>query len=66
MASMGKPLHITSRDDWRAWLEENHATEKEIWLLHYKKHAGEPGISYEDAVERGFVLWMGRRHYAAY
>jgi uncharacterized protein YdeI (YjbR/CyaY-like superfamily) len=59
MASMGKPLHITSRDDWRAWLEENHATEKEIWLLHYKKHAGKPGIPYEDAVEEALCFgWI--------
>jgi len=56
---MGKPLHITSRDDWRAWLEENHATEKEIWLLHYKKHAGKPGIPYEDAVEEALCFgWI--------
>jgi uncharacterized protein YdeI (YjbR/CyaY-like superfamily) len=59
MASMGKPLHITSRDDWRAWLEENHATEKEIWLFHYKKHAGKPGIPYEDAVEEALCFgWI--------
>jgi uncharacterized protein YdeI (YjbR/CyaY-like superfamily) len=56
---MGKPLNITSRDDWRAWLEENHATEKEIWLLHYKKHAGKPGIPYEDAVEEALCFgWI--------
>ncbi len=29
---MGKPLRVKDRKGWRAWLEQNHATEKEVWL----------------------------------
>lgn len=52
-------LHFTNRDDWRAWLEQNHATEKEAWLAHYKKHTGKSGIPYEDAVEEALCFgWI--------
>jgi uncharacterized protein YdeI (YjbR/CyaY-like superfamily) len=59
MVAIGKQLHISSRDEWRAWLEENGATAKEIWLIHYKKHTGKPGISYEAAVEEALCFgWI--------
>jgi uncharacterized protein YdeI (YjbR/CyaY-like superfamily) len=59
MAEAEKQIHFTSRDDWRSWLEENHATEKEIWLIHYKKHTGKPTISYEEAVEEALCFgWI--------
>jgi len=56
---MAKQLYFTNRDDWRVWLEQNHATEKEAWLIHYKKHTGKPGIPYEDAVEEALCFgWI--------
>ncbi|MFC1935792.1 YdeI family protein [Chloroflexota bacterium] len=56
---MTKQLYFTSRDEWRAWLEQHHATEKEAWLVHYKKHTGKPGIPYEDAVEEALCFgWI--------
>jgi uncharacterized protein YdeI (YjbR/CyaY-like superfamily) len=65
MRGMGKPLQVKDRESWRAWLEKNHALEKEIWLVHYKKHVAKPGISYEDAVEEalcfGWIDGMLRR-----
>ncbi len=48
-----------SRDDWRMWLAENHATAQEIWLIFYKKHTREPGLSYEEAVEEALCFgWI--------
>jgi uncharacterized protein YdeI (YjbR/CyaY-like superfamily) len=29
---MTENLYVTNRNDWRAWLEENHKTKKEVWL----------------------------------
>jgi len=40
-----------NRVEWREWLEKNHSTEKEIWLVYYKKHTGKKSISYDGAVE---------------
>jgi len=52
-------LHVTDREDWRGWLEKNHAREKEIWLIYYKKHTGKPRIPYEDAVEEALCYgWI--------
>ncbi len=40
-------------------MEQNHASEKEAWLVHYKKHTGKPGIPYEDAVEEALCFgWI--------
>jgi uncharacterized protein YdeI (YjbR/CyaY-like superfamily) len=59
MVEIGKQLHFANRDEWRAWLAEHHATEKEIWLVIYKKHADQPGIAYEDAVEEALCFgWI--------
>src|SRR5947209_6309842 len=48
---LGRTLYITNRKAWRAWLAKNHAREREIWLIYYKKHSGKPRIPYNDAVE---------------
>jgi len=52
-------LYVTNRDDWCAWLRENHDTKKEVWLIYYKKHAGKPRIPYDDAVEEALCFgWV--------
>jgi len=51
--------HMTSRHDWRAWLQENHDTKKEVWLTFYKKHTRKPNISYDEAVEEALCFgWI--------
>lgn len=54
-----RTFYATDRDDWRAWLAENHRTEKEIWLVYPKKHSGKPRIPYADAVEEALCFgWI--------
>jgi uncharacterized protein YdeI (YjbR/CyaY-like superfamily) len=56
---ISKTLYVTNRDDWRAWLEKNHETEKEVWLIYYKKHTNRPRIPYDDAVEEALCFgWI--------
>jgi uncharacterized protein YdeI (YjbR/CyaY-like superfamily) len=56
---MVEQLHLSTRNDWRAWLEKNHATKKEVWLIYYKKHAAKPSIPYEDSVEEALCFgWI--------
>jgi uncharacterized protein YdeI (YjbR/CyaY-like superfamily) len=56
---IGKTLYVTERDDWRKWLKEHHTTEKEIWLICYRKETGKPRISYNDAVEEALCFgWI--------
>jgi uncharacterized protein YdeI (YjbR/CyaY-like superfamily) len=54
-----KTLHVTDRKDWRKWLREHYKTEKEIWLVYYKKATGKPRIEYNDAVEEALCFgWI--------
>ncbi len=56
---LGKKLYVTSRNAWRSWLAKNHNTESEIWLVYYKKHAEQPRIPYNDAVEEALCYgWI--------
>ncbi len=52
-------LHFASRRDWRPWLEKNHETKKEAWLIFYKKHTGKPNVTYDEAVEEAICFgWI--------
>jgi uncharacterized protein YdeI (YjbR/CyaY-like superfamily) len=44
---------ITARDqaEWATWLEANHETEPEVWLVYWKKGSGKQSIGWADAVE---------------
>jgi uncharacterized protein YdeI (YjbR/CyaY-like superfamily) len=54
-----KTLHVTNRKEWRKWLREHYKTEKEIWLVYYKKETGQPRILYNDAVEEALCFgWI--------
>jgi uncharacterized protein YdeI (YjbR/CyaY-like superfamily) len=54
-----KTLHVTSREAWRAWLAKHGRSEKEVWLIFYKKHTDRPRIAYDDAVEEAICFgWI--------
>jgi len=56
---MSNTLYVTNRDDWRAWLKKNHDSQREVWLIYYKKHTGKPRIPYDDAVEEALCYgWI--------
>ena len=56
---LGKTLYVTNRKQWRSWLAKNHAREKVIWLIFYKKSSGKPRIPYNDAVEEALCYgWI--------
>jgi uncharacterized protein YdeI (YjbR/CyaY-like superfamily) len=52
-------LYVSNRNDWRRWLKSNHRSQKEVWLIYYKKHTGKPRIPYDDAVEEAICFgWI--------
>jgi len=52
-------VDIPSRKAWRVWLERNHASVAEVWLVFYKQHTGTPGVEYEAAVEEALCFgWV--------
>lgn len=56
---IGETIYVTTRDDFRKWLLQNHQAKKEIWLIRYKKAAKKPSIDYEEAVEEAICFgWI--------
>jgi uncharacterized protein YdeI (YjbR/CyaY-like superfamily) len=53
---IGETLYITTREDFRKWLEENHKIKSEIWLIQYKKATRKPSINFHDAVEEAMCF----------
>ena len=59
MVEIGKRQSFKKRDNWRAWLAENHATAPELWLVLYKKNSGKPTVTYDEAVEEALCFgWI--------
>jgi uncharacterized protein YdeI (YjbR/CyaY-like superfamily) len=56
---IGKTLYARNRREWRSWLAKHGKTEREIWLIYYKKESGKPRIPYNDAVEEALCYgWI--------
>lgn len=54
-----KTLCVANREEWRAWLKRNYESETEIWLIYYKKHTGQPSVTYDEAVEEALCFgWI--------
>jgi uncharacterized protein YdeI (YjbR/CyaY-like superfamily) len=52
-------LHPQNRDEWRAWLEQNHMRPMGIWLITYKKAIGKPRVAYDESVEEALCFgWI--------
>jgi uncharacterized protein YdeI (YjbR/CyaY-like superfamily) len=52
-------FYARDRGAWRAWLEANHATAAEVWLLFYKRHTAEPCVTLDEAVEEAMCFgWV--------
>jgi uncharacterized protein YdeI (YjbR/CyaY-like superfamily) len=52
-------LLLSSRDDWRDWLETNHTTKTGVWVIIIKKNSAIEGLRYEDAVEEAVCFgWI--------
>ncbi|MDD4012251.1 MAG: YdeI/OmpD-associated family protein [Sphaerochaetaceae bacterium] len=59
MLEQGPILSFSDRTKWRAWLAEHFKSESQAWLVFPMKEAGEPCISYNDAVEEALCFgWI--------
>lgn len=56
---IGETLYVTTRQDFRRWLQTHHADRSEIWLVRYKKASGKPSLDYVHAVEEAICFgWI--------
>ena len=56
---ISETLYVSTREEWRRWLEANHRSEDEIWLISYRKETGRPSLAYNVAVEEALCFgWI--------
>lgn len=49
----------SSQQDWRQWLEKNHASEQSIWLVYYRTATNIPSLSWSAAVDEALCFgWI--------
>jgi uncharacterized protein YdeI (YjbR/CyaY-like superfamily) len=54
-----KTFYAANGQEWRRWLEKNHKTEDEVWLIYYKKASKLPRVPYDDAVREALCFgWV--------
>lgn len=55
-------VQVTSRKEWRAWLEANHTQTESIWLVTFKKSSGQPHLSWSESVDEALCFgWIDSR-----
>ena len=56
---IGETIYVTTADEFRTWLTQNHMDKKEIWLIRFKKATKKPSIDYVEAVEEALCFgWI--------
>jgi uncharacterized protein YdeI (YjbR/CyaY-like superfamily) len=56
---MSEPIYFASPAEFRAWLEEHHETESEVWVGMWKKATGRPSLTWAQAVDEALCFgWI--------
>ena len=56
---MSEPVFFATPADWRAWLEEHHAGEREVLVGFWKKGSGRPSITWPESVDEALCFgWI--------
>ena len=54
-----EPTFFPTPADFRAWLEEHHATTNHLWVGYYKKATNKPSVTWEDTVDEALCYgWI--------
>ncbi|MBK9257903.1 MAG: YdeI/OmpD-associated family protein [Saprospiraceae bacterium] len=54
-----------NKEEWRVWLENNHARLDNVWVVFYKKASGIPTISWSDSVDEALCFgWIDSKKIA--
>lgn len=57
--NVGTKLSAGSASEWRAWLEQNGDSARDIWLVLYKKSSGKGGLAFMEALEEALCFgWI--------
>jgi uncharacterized protein YdeI (YjbR/CyaY-like superfamily) len=54
-----RPLFFATGKEFRAWLDEHHATATDLWVGFFKKGSGRPSITWPEAVDEALCFgWI--------
>jgi hypothetical protein len=54
-----EPIFFATPAEFRAWLEENHLRESELWVGFHKKRSGRPSITWAESVDQALCFgWI--------
>jgi uncharacterized protein YdeI (YjbR/CyaY-like superfamily) len=57
--SEAKPIFFKGPEEYRAWLENNHETAKELWIGFWKKSTGKATITWQECVDESLCFgWI--------
>ena len=52
-------VDVRTREEWRQWLAQHHASSPGIWLVRHKQHTGVKSMPYEDIVREALCFgWI--------
>lgn len=52
-------IYVSTRNEWRKWLEKHHDSAREIWFVFYRKDSGRSSVKYNEAVEEALCFgWI--------
>lgn len=53
------PAFFETSEDFRTWLEQNHANASELWVGYYRKATGRPSVTWEETVDEALCYgWI--------
>ena len=53
------PVYFRSPDEFRAWLEDHHASVDELWVGYFKKGTGTPSMTWPESVDEALCFgWI--------
>lgn len=56
-------VRAADADEWRAWLQRNSSSEREIWLIIQHADSPEPSVRYGEAIEQALCYgWIDSHH----
>lgn len=52
-------LPLETTEEWRRWLERNHAASSGVWLVSWRRQTGRPAMSYDEAITEAVAFgWV--------
>ena len=54
-----EPITFETPAAFRRWLQQHHATEREVWVGYYRKSAGKPSMNWKESVDEALCFgWI--------